>query len=199
MTNYPDIDPSDVGNFSGILKYIFGKLQSQVDGMLPARIVAYDRAKNRATVQPLIKNLTTSGFVASRSQLASIPVMQFGGGGFVFNFPFKAGDLGWIKASDRDISVFLQSFEEAQPNTLRTYSFSDGVFIPDAMKGWTIAGEDTDNAVIQTLDGSVRISIGANGVKITSPLITFDGDTVMNGDLNVHGTITAQNYLTEVI
>jgi len=196
MTNYPDIDPSDVGNFSGTLKYIFGKLQSQVDGMLPARIVAYDRAKNRATVQPLIKNLTTSGFVASRSQLASIPVMQFGGGGFVFNFPFKSGDLGWIKASDRDISVFLQSFEEAQPNTLRTYSFSDGVFIPDAMKGWTIAGEDTDNAVIQTLNGNVRISIGASGVKITSPLITLNGDTIIDGTLRVTGAVTAPNYIT---
>jgi len=107
--------------------------------------------------------------------------MQFGGGGFVLNFNLKPGNLGWIKASDRDISLFLQTFKENAPNTLRLHSFQDAVFIPDVMTGYTINGEDAENAVLQTVDGSVRVAVWADRVKLTagaaSLTITADGST----------------------
>lgn len=171
MENVPSVNPSNTEDLTGAFKHIFNKMLQRVDGMIPARIIAFDRATNRASVQPLIKMLTTGGFVVSRAPLASVPVMQFGGGGFVMNYPFNQGDLGWIKANDRDISLFLQSYNEAQPNTIRIHNFSDGVFIPDVMKGWTIASEDSINAVIQNLSGTVKISLGANKVTITAPTI----------------------------
>jgi hypothetical protein len=170
MTSHaaPSSDPADDDSLAGVLRATFRKFMQQTDDMLPAVVIAYDRTKNRATVAPCIAVLTTRGETVPRAQVASVPVMQFGGGGVVLNFNLKPGDLGWIKASDRDLSLFLQSFKAGtKPNTLRMHTFQDGVFIPEVMRGWTIQGEDADNAVLQTLDGNARVAVGPTFVKAT--------------------------------
>lgn len=164
----PSRDPADDGSLLGMANQILKKHLQSVDDMLPARVVAYDRATNRAQVVPLIKILTTDNRQLDRAQIASVPVMQFGGGGFVLNFNLLPGNLGWIKASDRDISLFLQSYKTNPPNSLRLHSFEDAVFIPDVMTGYAINGEDAGNAVLQTLDGAVRVAVWPDRVKLTA-------------------------------
>jgi hypothetical protein len=187
MTDFapPSGDPADDDNLAGLLRAAFRKFLQQTDDMLPAVVVAFDRVKNRATVAPCVHALTTSGQSVPRAQIASVPVMQFGGGGIVLNFNLKPGDFGWIKASDRDISLFLQSFKPGPPTTLRLHSFQDAVFIPEVMRGWTIAGEDEESAVLQTLDGSARVAVGTGRVKLTvgekSVTVTPSGTTIVGG------------------
>lgn len=182
--NNPSIDPADNESLAGSLRFAFNKLMQQTDGMLPAKIVAYDRATNRAQVQILITLITTDGSRVSRPQVASLPVLRLGGGGYFLSFPLNPGDLGWIMANDRDISLFLQEYVESPPNTSRIKNFSDALFIPDAMTGYTIDGADEDYPVLSNLDGTVKIVLKPTGVEITSPLVT------VNGDLFVTGTIT---------
>lgn len=188
----PSNDPADDDSLAGTLRAAFRKFLQQTDDCLPAVVIAYNRAKNRATVAPCITVLTTDGRIIPRAQVASVPVMQIGGGGVVLNFNLKPGDLGWIKASDRDISNFAQAFKTSPPNTLRLHSFQDAVFIPDVMKGWVIAGEDADSAVLQTLDGNARVAVGVNRVKLTvgakSVTLTPAGTTIVGG-LTVDGII----------
>lgn len=165
----PSRDPANDDSLLGMARQILDKFLMGVDDMLPAVVVAFNRDDPpRVTVRPLIKVLTTDGRQIVRAQVASIPVMQFGGGGMALSFNLRPGDLGWIKANDRDISLFLQSYRDNAPNTLRRHTFQDAVFIPDAMRGVMIAGEDAGNAVLQTLDGSVRISLWPDRVKITA-------------------------------
>jgi hypothetical protein len=163
----PSRDPANDDSLLGMARQVLDKFLSQIDDMLPARVVSYDRAANRATVVPLVKLLTTDGRQVGRAQVASVPVMLFGGDGVALSFNLKAGDLGWIKANDRDISLILQAYRDNAPNTLRKHTFQDAVFIPDVMHGVTTAGEDAENAVLQTLDGSVRVAIWPDRVKIT--------------------------------
>ena len=191
MKNPPSINPSSSSTLSGAFKHIGGKMSQRTDDMLPAIIISYDRATNRAIVQPQIKMISTNGDVIVRNQLASIPIMQFGGGGFVLNFPLNNGDLGWIKATDRDISLFLQSYTQVQPNTDRVHNFSDGVFIPDVMKGYSISGADSNNAVLQSLDGTIKISFGASGITVSHPTqIIFDTPSAI-----FSGTITTPELI----
>lgn len=171
MAEIPSGDPADLSDFTGAFRHIFGKMLQGVDGMLPARVISYNRTTNRATVQPLIMLLTTSNATIPRAQIGSVPVYQYGGGDFLLSFPVKAGDLGWIKANDRDISLFLQKYGQSAPNTIRKKSFSDAVFYPDVMRGYTIAGEDANNVVLQNLAGTVKVSLGASKVKITAPTV----------------------------
>lgn len=179
----------------GVLELFKAKLKQDLDDMLPARVIAYDRATNRAQVQPLIVMVNTLNQQIPRAQIASVPVLQIGGGGFVISMPIKTGDLGWIKANDRDITFFLKNYAQAAPNTQRRHKFSDAVFIPDSfMKDVVINAEDEDNLVIQNLDGTVRIAIWGDKVKITAPEIVLDtplvsctGDVVAAGDVVANG------------
>jgi len=198
MSNYPSLNPANRGDLVGAFNHILDKHEKNTDGMLPAKIISYDRAKNRAVIQPLIKIVATNGTQYDRPIIASIPVLQIGGGGFILSFNLTKGDLGWIKANDRDISLFLKNYTAEAPNTGRVKNFSDGIFIPDVMTGYNISSGDT--AVLQSLDGSIKISlnssmitiknkateigISATGVNIISTTLTHNGVNV--GDTHTH-------------
>lgn len=190
MNDMVNKDPGDDAGLPGMLRNTFKKMMMAVDGMLPAVVVSYDRRKNRAVVRPLISLLTTSGAVVPRAPLASIPVLALGGGGFLINFPLKPGDTGWIEASDRDVSLYMQSNKESQPNSQRLHSFSDGRFIPDVMGKYTIGG-DTDAAmVIQNTAGTVCVSLHAGKAKIKAPIVEIEGVTNITGATTVTGGLT---------
>lgn len=174
MNATPSMDPADQGTMAGTLRHVFRKMMMNVDGMLPATVIAYDRATNQARVQPQVMMLSTTGERMARGQIDGIDVLNIGGGGFVLSFPLKPGDLGWILASDRDISLFRQSLAAAAPNTERIHSFSDGLFIPDILRTWTLSGEDAESMVLQTVDASQRISVSPSGIKMTGTLLDLN-------------------------
>jgi len=183
--NPPSGDPADEDSLPGTFKRVLAKFLQGVDDCLPAVVIAYDRAKNRATVQPLVMMGTTGGEKVSRAQVAEVPVFNIGGGGFVLSFPLAPGDFGWLKATDRDLSLILQGgVSEEWPNTKRMHSFQDGFFLPDVMRQWILNAEDEERAVLQTTDGATRIAIAPGLVKITAT------DTLVNGKLHVTGDIT---------
>lgn len=195
--NIPSKDPADEGSLGGALRSVFRKMMQATDGMLPATVVSYDRAANVATVRPLIALLTTGGAQVQRAQLAQVPVLALGGGGFVINFPLQPGDRGWIEASDRDISLFLQSGGDAPPNTLRLHSFEDGRFVPDVFAAFDVSDVAEDAMTIQSTDGAVRLELSPAAIKMTAPEVTIDtdqftvnGPSLLNGDVETVGTLT---------
>lgn len=182
MDNSPNsVDPAAEGDLGGVLTSILKKALQKVDGSLPAVVISYDRSKNMATVRPLIAVLTTGGKVVQRAQIASVPVLALGGAGFLINFPLKPGDKGWIKANDRDISLYMQSSREAQPNTNRIHSFEDGQFIPDAMGQGVYATEDANKMVIQSYDGQTKITLAPGEIRAKAALIKMDGNVQHTG------------------
>jgi len=166
--NLPSKDPADESTLGGAFRAIFRKLLQGVDGMLPARVIAYDRENNAATVQPMVAVLTTDGSAVSRANVARVPVLALGSNRFAINFPLQPGDLGWIEASDRDISLYMQSLNEAQPNTLRLHSFEDARFIPDALRNFDVSDVAADAMTIQVADGTTRVTISPTMVHIKS-------------------------------
>lgn len=192
----PSINPTDYGSLTGIMQFVLSKFLQGVDDMLPAQVVSYNRTKNRAQVQPLVPMVTTDNIIVQRGELQSVPVQIDGGGSFMVSFPVQPGDLGYIKANDRDISLFLQSLQNAQPNTARKHSFEDAVFIPAVLAGYTIASGDAENLVIQSLSGNVKISLGAISISIEAPTVTIQstsGNTTIDGKEflpHVHSGVT---------
>lgn len=168
----PEIDPANRGTLQGVITEAFKALLKNTDDMLPASVLSYDRVGNVASIQPSVYSVATDGTLVTKAPVAAIPVLALGGGGFVVNFPLVAGSRGWIKANDRDISLYLQSMNVAAPNTQNFHSFANAMFIPDIVGGYTLSGEDTNNMVIQTLDGTIRIALWPDRVKITTPNAT---------------------------
>lgn len=197
MTNptIPSRNPAVDGVMGGVMGTVFKKQMQRVDGQLPAVVISYNRATNIAKVQPLISLLTTGGGKRSRAPIASVPVLALGGGGFCINFPLKKGDIGWIEASDRDISLYMQAkYNEAIPNTQRMHSFEDGRFIPDAFAQYAIAGADTASMIISSYDGSVRISLGPGKITLAAATVEIDTQNynvnTVNANLNASGNVT---------
>lgn len=203
----PSRDPANDDTLLGVVKTVLRKFLMGIDDMLPAKAGAFSRAQNRVTALPQVQAISTEGQRVSRAQVASAPVYQIGGGGFVLNFNIRPGDQGYIKACDRDTSLFNQTHAETSPNTKRLHSFEDGVFFPNVDDGFTIADEDAANAVLQSLDGSVRIALWPDRVKVTAPLVVCDTplvhatqDVQVDGNLTVTGEITGSGivYSTHV-
>lgn len=188
----PSRNSSDDGTLVGALKIVLTKFLQNVDDMLPARVIAYDAVTNLASVQPLIAVVSTANERISRAPIAAVPVAQFGAGGFVMRFPVSPGDLGWIKANDRDISLFKTAHTITSPNTQRKHSFEDGLFIPETMlQGITIDGADVASAVWQTFDGSVRIAMAASYIKMITPGVGIGGAPSTHAILDVQSTTKA--------
>ena len=147
-----------------------------------------------ATVQPVIAVLTTAGQAVPRAQIAEVPLVALGGGGFVLHFPLQEGDLGWIEASDRDISLFMQSLEESPPNTHRLHSFADSRFLPDVLRQFDASQVGGTSAALQSVDGSVRVELSperlllvAPSVTVDTPLAEFTGDVEISGEATISG------------
>jgi hypothetical protein len=181
-------DFANKGTLLGMLLHSYRKLLMNTDDMLPAKVISYDRSTNTAVVQPQIKMVTTNNLLVSRAAPASVPVFALGGGGFFINFPLIPGNTGWIKASDRDISLYLQSGNEAAPNTGRLHSFEDGLFLPDVMDAINISGGDANNMVIGSTNGAVKISLSTSVLNLAATNIELVSETLTHNGVNIGST-----------
>lgn len=189
--------PGDDESLASALRFIQRAIGMDMENSIPARVISYDRATNLAKVQPMIMTtlLDPKGgrtILRPRDEYPDIPVLSLGAGGFHINFPLRQGDLGWLHANDRDITLYLQSLEQsAAGREGPSHSFSDGLFIPDVMRNYTINGEDEGAMVIQSTDGASRISIRETNIKITTPLkVLLDTPLVeTTNDLKVGGNM----------
>lgn len=190
----PSRNPTVDGKLRTVLRFVFNKLvQATLDDMIPAQVVAYNRTTNMASVQPMISMVTTLNQVIPRAVIASVPVSQLGGGGFTLNFPINPGDIGWLKANDRDISIWKQLWQIVAPNTGRMHSFEDGTFIPVALVNFVIAASDAGNVVLQSLTGAARISLGDGNACISD---TAGYAQSVNCILDVQSTTRAFKFPT---
>lgn len=194
----------DKSRLSAAIAAVINSNNYKFECMTPARVIHFDRARNVATVQPLITWVDLSDRAKERGQYAEIPVISIGGGGFHISFPLVRGDIGWIHAADRDMSQFLKSLQMAKPNTGRCHKFEDGMFIPDVFRQYTISGEDSGAMVIQSTSSATRISIRQDNIKITtpslvtidSPLSKFTGNVEIAGDVIMAKTLTVATEIT---
>lgn len=192
---------SDIGEY---IENIIHNHDLGFEVCLPVVVVSYDRIKNRVTVIPAIKRVTTSGEMVSRAQIV-VPCHNPCGGGIAINYPIKQGDTGWVIAGDRDASLFLQTLKEAIPNTYSKHLYQFGVFIPDKINNVAIAAEDSDALVIQTLDSVSKISIQKDKIKIATQNVNavfspssldvvgdtnIDGNVAIVGDVDITGNVT---------
>lgn len=197
-TTIPSRNPAKNGTLGGLLQLAFRKSLESTDGQLPCKVISYNRTTNKAVVQPLINIVTTDGAQHDHGQYLNVPVLALGGGGFCVTFPLVAGDLGWIEASDRDISLFVQSVKKgmasAKPNTFRIHSFEDGRFIPDAFTQYTHSSEDNANMIIQSYGGTVKIALGTGLININADTVTVNSkNAVVNATVDAKiNTATAE-------
>jgi hypothetical protein len=206
--NSPSLRPENNDSLTGTFNTVLNKYMQSIDGVMPAQVINFlPGPPDYVSVQPLISTVSTDMSATSRGQISNIPVCQIGGGGIVSRFNLIPGDQGLIIACDRDISLYMRNGLESQPNDYRIKDFSFSFFLPLVMRNYTVAPEDIQNAVLQNLSGTVRLSLFPDKIKVTGDAefvnnvtingrLTVTGRTIVYGDINCGGDITAVGTIT---
>lgn len=207
--NKPSQDPANTNSLVGSISFALQKTIQNLNDCLPVQVTGYLPPSSGQSAfvscQSLIQLVGTSGQTYPPAIFPKIPVLMLGGGGFIINFPLIVGDIGWIKAIDRDISLYIQTGQTAIPNTEKMHSFNNAIFIPQAARQFILNEADKDNLVLQTIDGTSRVSIGEGKITIAAPIIEIDSSTAVNvtcplmtltGNLQVNGNIAATGTIT---
>lgn len=184
----PSYNPADARSEAGMYNFLINKTLQKIEKVTPAQIISYNRMDNRAVVQILGQNITSTGEKLPMQLIPNIPVLMLSGGGFTISLPVKAGDIGWIVTADRDISVFKNLLAVFTPNTYRKHKYEDGFFIPDRVNGFEIDREDEDSLLITS--ATAKISLKDGQATITA------GNIILNGNVTVNGTVTASGDVT---
>lgn len=177
-------DDARNNSLDGLIKEISDVISRKIECKLPCVVVKVSTDRKRVSVRPLIRLVDWSGESHQRDTIEGVPVFQYGAGDTLLSFPVAVGDIGWIEAADRDLGVFLQSYSESDPSSRRKHSFSDGVFVPDIMTNFTINSEDGTAVVLQNRNGSTRLALDQNQLRIvvgTSRIEVNPDNVIING------------------
>ena len=187
---------------TGAFNVMFNHINKKMQNSLPVKVTKVSADRKFVNVQPQILVVDSEGGTIIRGEIKGIPVITSGAGNFLISFNITVGDLGWIETSDRDISLFKQSYDQSKPNTKRMHNFSDARFIPDVMTGFDIAEEDAGALVIQNKAGNIKIALDEGEIRIKKDDVTLvlSGDTVTGvaaGGFNLNGFLIAADGAAE--
>lgn len=186
----------------GALNVFGDHLRKKMQNSLPVKVTKVSGDRKFVDVQPQIMLIDAVGNSVVRGEIKGVPVITSGAGDFLLSFPIKVGDKGWIETSDRDISLFKQSYAQSKPNTKRMHDYADSRFVPDIMENFTISGADETAMVIQNREGNVKIALDTEEIRITKDEITLvlSGDTVTGvapGGFDLNGFTIDQSGAAE--
>ena len=154
---------------------------------IPAIIVQFDSQKQTASVQPAIKD-TLQGYFVALPEISVVPVQFTRAGGFSLTFPVKAGDECLLVFSDMCIDGWWQLGGIQNQAEKRRQELSDACAIlgitsvPKALKNVCMEG-----LRLQKDSGTDYIQISEQGIVLKSKNIRIEGNTMINGDLEITG------------
>lgn len=167
----------------------------------PGRVVSYDAAKQRVSVQLSVKGFIKQEDGTQKSVdipvLQDVPVQFPSGGGQTMTFPVKEGDEVLMHFTSRSPASWQQSGGDQVPTDSRMNNLSNGFAVlgfrsdPRALEN--VSGDATE---IRSDDGNTKISLsGAGGVGIstdkTVSVSAAQGVTMTGGagDITFTGTL----------
>lgn len=201
----PVFNPADRLDLGGALMHLIKYIRTNMECMVAARVIEYDRNTHIAKVQPLVNSAHPNGdgLTYMEHQTFNVTVLRVCHGGFLFDMPIDVGATGWVIAADRDTTfakeknaaIHGKDNEGTQiPNSFLKHQYTQGFFFPDS---WATILLDTDERfkdklVIGDIDDSdeftAYITISRDGRIVIHGLgIVLDAPVEINGDLLVHG------------
>lgn len=180
---------------------------------LPGKIVSYDAARQRATVQLAIKSFVKQEDGSQKAVdlplLQDVPVQFPGGGGQTMTFPIKAGDETFVTFSSRSPDSWQQSGGEQVPVDAGMHTLSGGFalmgFRNDTRALPNVSSTETQ---IRSDDGNTRIGLsGEGGVSVSTDravgvsaaqgvsIGSGSGETVITGTVRINGELIVNSIV----
>ena len=207
-------EPGSENPFTFMLDEAFTGLLRSLMICLPGRIVGFDPATQRAQVECGVQRLVNGQRGITIPVIENVPV-QFAGDSEWYHFhQITPGQTeGLIHFTQRAADVWINQGGPSAPTDFRLFDAKDAFFSPGYRSGpRAIPSFPNDGAGISNYAGDVRIhaqdgiitmtaggstiTIDASGVTIGGAQITNNGNTTINGNIGVTGTM--QNDGTNV-
>ena len=175
------------------IRTLLDQARMRIGTALPAAVETYNRATRRIKINPSIKvQVVKEGKMEEvpRPSVTNVPVVFPGGGGYILTFPLESGDQVLRVATERGLSNFKRSFQEASPDG-SVLSPRNAVAIPGF--GPLSITERGEGAVLQNVAGDVWIELHDDRVKIVKGSQTVEIDDAgmradITGDVSVDAT-----------
>ena len=134
---------------------------------MPGRIVSYDAASQRCSVQPMT-TLRHGTDELPIPVLDDVPVCWPRGGGFVMHWPLAVGDVVDVRFSDRMLDDWRGTGQAVAPTDPRSHALADATVHPSGV--WPDASPATSPALTTDLmitrDGGGGMCIKADGTVV---------------------------------
>lgn len=189
-------------NITELLNIIVSNRIAEMHICMPAKIISYDFATRKASVQPALNQKFNDDEVIVLPVIHNVPVMQPSSGGASVNFPVKEGNTVLLTFSERSLEEWLKDGKQVTPDDARQNNLTDAVAhiglkpfseISDAENNDDLLISFSGSKIRLKPDGVVEaeaseINLIADNVNITAPDVNIDASNVV-----VTGKLTAAN------
>ena len=167
--------------FYEVAKDVYDSMVAEMHQHLPAKVVAYDVSKRKATVQPLLKYRDRSAGVDNKGLvdmpvIQGVPVMMLGTDESLINVPVKVGSKVMLCFSSKAGDTFKLSNNEqtVDPDDDRIFDVNDCYCIPVAPMAFSraVGSDSSDLRLIMNLGTGNECSVSlkpSGDVVIDSP------------------------------
>lgn len=148
-------------------------------------IVVAVNADMTLDVKPLLNALTPDNEAVEPAVIYNIPYLRIQSGQNAFKITPQVGDIGLVGYCQRDITGVLLSKGQANPQSNRKFSNSDGIYlcsVASLAQNPVRYMEINDNQI--TINGDVPLVVNVSEATINAP-------TTINGDLTINGKVTS--------
>ena len=181
--------------FQTLMKNYF---MNYIDTVQPVEVVSVNE-DNTVNVKPLLQDMTTSGKLLEITDddiIYNIPVMMLTGSNCSLVFNVDTGNKGLLLACQFDISNFKETGQASPKKTNRTYSYSDGFYLP-----LTILNTKPETMIltygkssISIKDGQIDVIGGDNStINVTAKEVNVTADVKVTGNIEATGDVKAGN------
>lgn len=125
--------PNDVNSELGLIEFTCRALIAEMSTMKLVKVIAvHDGGEGQPAgtvdVQPLVSQIDGNGYGKDHGTVYGLPWSRVQGGKNAVICDPEADDIGYVVASDRDISTVKSTQAAALPGSRRTFDISDGVY-----------------------------------------------------------------------
>ncbi len=164
------------------IQSLANEVANEMHTAIPATVLSFDKQSGRATVRPKGKIKAPNDQYLDYPQLNDVPIVfpfcsALGAG---MAFPIESGDSCLVIFSEQALDVWLG---KGDTTSELKYSLTNAIAIPGLMKfAPDMLSEAINNKAVVLACGESRVQIASGG-------ITLKGNVVIDGNLDISGTI----------
>ena len=162
---------TDAVDLETVLREVIDARAAEIHTAIPARVIAYDAAKQVADVQPMVKDFyhSVDGAMIPRSfpTLPSVPVAFLRGSGYFLSVPLAAGDTGMVVFCELPIDRWRSTGQESHPVNARRHGVGNAVFYPGlSPRAKALASPAVGQHMVLGKEDGCQVHISTNEVNL---------------------------------